>query len=81
MANIDQNPSQITSCVGFMTQSENTRRPKGLEFIRVFIEKSKEGFCKYLIHEEHLCQQKTSPIYQMIEQFLRTIYQSEHGQK
>jgi UDP-3-O-[3-hydroxymyristoyl] glucosamine N-acyltransferase len=81
MTNTDQNSCQTTSCVSFMTQSENARRLKALEFIRIFIEKSKEDFCKYLIHEEHLCQQKTLAIYQMIKQFLSIVYQSEHGQE
>ncbi len=75
------NSCQITSCVSFMTQSENARRLKALEFIRIFIEKSKEDFCKYLIHEEHLCEQKTLAIYQMIKQFLRIVYQSDHRQE
>jgi UDP-3-O-[3-hydroxymyristoyl] glucosamine N-acyltransferase len=81
MTNIDQICHQTTPCASFITQSENARRLKALEFIRIFIEKNKEDFCKYLIDEEHLCQQKTLAIYQMIKQFLKFVYQSEHEQK
>jgi UDP-3-O-[3-hydroxymyristoyl] glucosamine N-acyltransferase len=81
MTNIDQICHSTTSCASFITQSENARRLKALEFIRIFIEKNSEDFCKYLINEEHLCQQKTLAIYQMIKQFLKVVYQSEHGLK
>jgi len=54
---------------------------KALEFIRIFIEKNKEDFFKYLINEEHLCQQKTLTIYEIIKQFLEVVYQSEYVEK
>ncbi len=81
MTNSDQMFRQETSRTSLTTQSENTRRLKALKFIRIFIENTKEDFFKYLINEEHLCQQKTSVIYQMIKQFLRVVYQSEYVQK
>ncbi len=81
MTNTDQMFCQTTSCTSFITQSENARRLKALEFIRIFIENNKEDFFKYLINEEHLCQQKTLAIYQIIKQFLKIVYQSEHVQK
>lgn len=58
-------------------QSENIRRLKALKFIRIFIENNKEDFFKYLINEEHLCGQKTLAIYQIIEQFLKIIYEQK----
>jgi hypothetical protein len=81
MTNTDQICRRTTSCASLITESENSRRLKALEFIRLFIQMSKEDFFKYLINEEHLCQQKTLAIYQMIKQFLKVIYQSEHRQK
>ncbi|CAF3575734.1 unnamed protein product [Rotaria sp. Silwood1] len=81
MTNIDHMCHQITSCASFITQNENVRRLKALEYIRIFLEMNKEEFFNYLINEEHLCQQKTLTIYQMIKLFLKTIYQSEHEQK
>jgi hypothetical protein len=75
------NTDEMTSCNNFITQSENERRLKALEFIRIFIEKDKEDFFKYLINEEHLCQQKTLTIYEIIKQFLKVVYQSEYVQK
>jgi len=75
------NTDEMTSCTNFITQSENERRLKALEFIRIFIEKNKEDFFKYLINEEHLCQQKTLTIYEIIKQFLKVVYQSEYVQK
>jgi UDP-3-O-[3-hydroxymyristoyl] glucosamine N-acyltransferase len=81
MTNTDQMCRQTTSCTSFIAQSENERRLKALEFIRIFIEKNEEDFCEYLINEEHLCQPKTLAIYQMIKQFLKVVYQAEHGQK
>ncbi len=81
MTNTDQIYRQATSCTSLITQSENARRLKALKFIRIFIEKEKEDFFEYLINEEHLCQQKTFAIYQMIKQFLKVVYQSEYLQK
>ncbi|CAF1449891.1 unnamed protein product, partial [Rotaria sp. Silwood1] len=81
MTNIDHMCHQITSCASFITQNENVRRLKALEYIRIFLEMNKEEFFNYLINEEHLCQQKTLTIYQMIKLFLKAIYQSEHEQK
>lgn len=81
MTNTDQMYRQATSCTSLITQSENERRLKALKFIRIFIEKEKEDFFEYLINEEHLCQQKTFAIYQMIKQFLKVVYQSEYLQK
>ena len=75
------NTDQITSCTSFRTQTENARRMKALEYIRIFIEMDKDDFFKYLINEEHLCQQKTLAIYEIIKQFLKVIFQSEHEQK
>jgi hypothetical protein len=71
----------ITSCIDLVSQSENVRRLKALEYIRIFLENNEDDFCRYLINEEHLCQRKTFAIYQMIKQFLKVIYQSEHVQK
>ncbi|CAF4377255.1 unnamed protein product [Rotaria sp. Silwood2] len=81
MTNTDHICHPITSCASFITQNENVRRLKALEYIRIFLEMNKEEFFNYLINEEHLCQQKTLAIYQMIRQFLKVIYQSEHEQK
>ncbi|UJR14584.1 hypothetical protein I4U23_001579 [Adineta vaga] len=81
MTTNDLNCCQQTSCFSLMTQSENTRRLKALEFIRLFMEKNKEEFCHYLINEERLCQRKTLAIYQMIKEFLKILYHSESEQK
>ncbi len=70
-----------TSCTDLVSQSENVRRLKALQFIRIFLENNEEDFCKYLINEEHLCQRKTHAIYQVIKQFLKVTYQSKHAQK
>ena len=69
-----------TFCADIVSQSENTRRLKALEFIRLFLENNEEDFCQYLINEEHLCQRKTHAIYQAIKQFLKVIYQSKYVQ-
>ncbi|CAF1068977.1 unnamed protein product [Rotaria sordida] len=79
--NTDHIYNQIISCTSFITQNENVCRLKALEYIRIYLEMNKEEFFNYLINEEHLCQQKTLAIYQMIKQFLKAIYQSEHEQK
>ncbi|CAF4892205.1 unnamed protein product, partial [Rotaria magnacalcarata] len=71
---------QLAACASFMSQTENVRRLKALQYIRLFIEMCKEDFFNYLINEEHLCQQKTSTIYRIIKEFLTAIYQSEYEQ-
>ncbi len=81
MTNTDHMCRSITSGSDLVTQSENARRLKALEFIRIFLENNEEDFCNYLINEEHLCQRKSFAIYQMIKQFLKVVYQSEHVQK
>lgn len=81
MTNSEHMYHQLTSCVSFMAQTENVRRLKALEYIRVFIDKDKEEFLNYLMNKEHLCEQKTTAIYQIINQFLVTVYQSEYAQK
>ena len=81
MTHTDQVCRKITSCISLITQTENERRLKALEYIRMFIETNKEDFLKYLIDQEHLCQQKTQAIYQIIKQFLKVISQTECEQK
>lgn len=78
MTNTNQLLEQTRTCRDFSRQSKNIRRLKALEFIRIFIENNREDFFKYLIDKEQLCEEKTLAIYQIIEQFLQTIYQSKY---
>ncbi|CAF0875315.1 unnamed protein product [Adineta steineri] len=77
MTDINQNCCHDTFCINFMTQSENKRRLKALEFIRIFIEMNENDFCQHLIIKEHLCQQKTLAIYEIIKQFLNIVYEQK----
>ena len=51
-------------------QSERLSRLKSLELIRLFLERTEDDFCQYLIEQEHFSRAKSLTIYQMIKQFL-----------
>lgn len=81
MTSLDSFCNAPTSCLDLMSQSENARRLKALDFIRVFLSTSKHEFCRHLIDDEHLCKRKTLAIYEMIQQFLHFACRSEQQAK